>query len=122
MTNTVYFFDSYAIIEIINGNKQYKKYTESMIITTKLNLFEIYYFILKQTGEKEKNLFDKYYEFVVDFDKTVIKRAAELKLKYKKRDLSMTDCIGYALSERLGVKFLTGDKEFKDLANVEYVK
>jgi len=34
----------------------------------------------------------------------------------------MTDSIGYILSIKIGVKFLTGDKEFEDLEKVEFVK
>ena len=34
----------------------------------------------------------------------------------------MTDCIGYIIAKRLGMKFLTGDKEFEGFENVEFVK
>ena len=34
----------------------------------------------------------------------------------------MTDCVGYVVAKRVGVKFLTGDREFKDMPNVEFVK
>ncbi len=34
----------------------------------------------------------------------------------------MTDCIGYIFAKQLGIKFLTGDKEFENLDNVEFVK
>jgi len=36
--------------------------------------------------------------------------------------MSMADCISYIQSKEVGVKFLTGDKEFEDLDNVEFVK
>ena len=58
----------------------------------------------------------------IDFNGEDIKKAAELRAEHKKRDLSMTDCIGFALAERLGIKFLTGDKEFENFDNVEFVK
>ena len=41
---------------------------------------------------------------------------------HRKQDLSMTDCVGYVVAKRLGVKFLTGDKEFRNFQNVEFVK
>lgn len=123
MLKKAYFFDSYAIIEIILGNENYKEYTRSIILTTKLNLFEVFYGLLKDVGEKEANLFlDKYYRFIMDFDKDIIKKAATFRLQYKKRNLSMTDCIGYMLAGKWGIKFLTGDKEFKEMENVEFVK
>ena len=52
----------------------------------------------------------------------VIKEAMKLKLKFKDKKLSYVDCIGYVFALELGLKFLTGDNEFKDLVNVEFVK
>ena len=72
--------------------------------------------------ESAKKRLDDYYRFVVDFDKEVIEEAAKMKLVLNKRNVSMTDCIGYVLSRRLGIKFLTGDKEFEDFEDVEFVK
>ena len=118
-----YFFDTYAIFEIIGGNKSYEKYTDKIITLTKLNIFELFYNALKDFGEQEANkIIEIYYPSVVEYNKEVIKEAAKLRLKYKKRDLSMADCIGYVVAGRLGIKFLTGDKEFEDLDNVEFVK
>ena len=123
MPKEIYFFDSYAIIEIILGNENYKKYLNSIILTTKLNLFEVFYALLKDVGEKEADLcLDKYYEFVIEFNKDIIKKAAGFRLQNKKRNLSMTDCIGYTLANAYGIKFLTGDNEFKNMENMEFVK
>ncbi len=62
------------------------------------------------------------YPLAIDYDKNTIEMASRLKLQYKRRNLSMTDCIGYTIAKNLGIKFLTGDKEFQDLENVEFVK
>jgi predicted nucleic acid-binding protein len=42
--------------------------------------------------------------------------------KNKKRNLSYADCIGYIYALKNNLIFLTGDKEFEDLKNVEFVK
>ena len=121
--NDVYFFDSYAIIEMILGSKNYVKYKNSEIVTTKNNLFEVVYWLLRCYSEKEAVEFiKKYYPYVVDFDESVIVNAAALRLKYKKKRLSMVDCIGYTVAESWSVPFLTGDKEFEQFENVEFVK
>lgn len=118
-----YFFDSYAIMEIVKENQNYHPYVESKIILTKLNIFEIFYNLSIQEGEeKASEVIEELFSQVIDFSFEDIKEASKLKIKHKKRQLSMTDCIGYATSKRIGVKFLTGDKEFEDLENVEYVK
>jgi predicted nucleic acid-binding protein len=45
-----------------------------------------------------------------------------LELRKRKVDLSYADAIGYAVSLRLKLKFLTGDEAFKNLENVAFVK
>ena len=123
MTDETYFFDSYALVEIILGNLNYKPYIKSVVITTKLNIFEVYHGLLRDVGEKEaENFLEQYYPLIIDFNEEDIKKAAQLRIEHKKRNLSMADCIGFALAKRLGIKFLTGDKEFKDFDNVEFVK
>ena len=118
-----FFFDSYAFFEIIKENKNYLSYLSAEITTTKLNIFELYHGFLKD-GQEElaKVSLDKYYDFAVDFDKDTIEEAAKLKHKLNKRDVSMVDCFGYVLAKQLGIKFLTGDKEFEGMDNVEFVK
>jgi hypothetical protein len=38
------------------------------------------------------------------------------------KKLSLVEALGYSYSRKLGIKFLTGDKEFIEMENVEYVK
>ncbi len=118
-----FFFDSYAFFEILKGNNNYRKYENVGIVTTKLNMFELYLGVLREVNEVEaEKVLDKYSPFVVDFNQDVIKNAAKLKILLNKRDVSMTDCIGYCLAKQLGIRFLTGDDAFRDLDNVEFVK
>ena len=118
-----FFFDTYAFYEIFKENKNYESYMDSAIITTKLNIFELYHKFLKLNNEDLANIYLKeYYKFVVDFDENTIEDVAKLKILLNKRDVSMTDCIGYCLAKQLGIKFLTGDEAFENLENVEFVK
>lgn len=50
--------------------------------------------------------------------------ASVLRIELRKRgkNLSLIDALGYVLAQRLGIPFLTGDREFRDLEGVEYVK
>lgn len=118
-----YFFETYAIFEILKGNKSYEKYKECRIITTKLNIIELYFGLLKEVDEETASInLKKYYGFIIDFDEDVIKKASNLKLQLNKRDVSMTDCIGYCFARQLGIKFLTGDDTFESTENVEFAK
>lgn len=38
------------------------------------------------------------------------------------KKLSLVDALGYSYSIKLGIKFLTGDREFSGMENVEYAK
>ena len=117
------FFDSFAIIEIIKGNEKYRKYIEETPITTRLNLMEVYYYLLREEDEKKAEFYYNFYlPACISVSNSIIKDAMKFKLKLKSRKLSYADCIGYILSLEMGIKFLTGDKEFKDIKNVEYVK
>lgn len=120
-TEDAYFFDTYAVLEVIKGSANYRPYFNCGVILTKLNLFEVCHAFIR-IGEREKALFymKQYEQFVVDFDENDILMAAVL--KSQNRNLSMTDCIGYIVSVKSKSKFLTGDKEFSNMPNVEFVK
>lgn len=119
-----YFFDTYALHEIIEGNPNYKGFVNNVgMITTKLNLMEFYYGLLREYDRKTA---DEYYdilvEYVIKIDDETIKQAMVFKLLNKNKKLSYVDCIGYILAKKRGIKFLTGDKEFESVENVEFVK
>ncbi len=117
------FFDTYAFLEILKGNENYEKYSDVVVVATKLNLFELYLKIMREESEENADkVFEKYYPFTKDFDGNVIKEAVKLKMQINKRDISMTDCIGYCFSKQLGIKFLTGDKVFENMDDVEFAK
>ena len=119
----MFLFDTYAIIEVIKGNENYKSYTNSQIIINKFILTELAYWLISNYGiETARKYLDKYNKFVKDFEIGIIEKAMEFRYKNKKKKLSMTDCISYFQAKELGIKFLTGDKEFQNLENVEFVK
>ncbi|MDA3836649.1 MAG: PIN domain-containing protein [Nanoarchaeota archaeon] len=118
-----FFFDTYALIEIIKGGKNYYPYSKCKIKTSRLNLMELHYILLRDFG---KEIANKYYNFflpsIIPLNDESIKIASAMKLKMRKKKVSHVDCIGYYLAKMYGLKFLTGDKEFENLQNVEFVK
>jgi len=119
-----YFWDSYAIIELENGNEKYLKYSDYPVILTLFNLAEVYWVILNQLGEKEADkVYDGYRSSVIEIDDETLKEAIKFRKKvYKNKKISYIDAIGYTYALRNKLVFLTGDKEFADLENVEFVK
>ncbi len=123
MTEEVYFFDTYALMEILQENTNYKKYINKVIILTQLNIFELFYNLLFDCREDiVKEITEIYNKSAVLYDKETIDEAAIMRFTFKNRKISMTDCIGYTIAKKLNIKFLTGDEQFKDLPNVEFVK
>ncbi len=117
-----YFFDSYAIISLIESNDNYLPYLDCEIIINEFVYAEICYYLERVNHSRKELLMQGYSEFVYSTDLEVIKKAMVFRNKWKKRKVSMADCIGYLMAEEFGVKFLTGDKEFKNMENVEFVK
>ena len=117
------FFDSYALIEIYKGNKNYEKYKKVKIVTSYAHLYETYYNLRKESGIEEiESFFQHLQKFCISLKFDWIKDATEFRLKNKKADLSYADCLGYIVAKDLKIKFLTGDRQFKNLPNVEFKK
>lgn len=118
-----FFFDTYALFELFRGNEKYLRYTNARMALTQLNLFELYYGVLREIGvEDAHNALTQYAPFVVPFDEDVIEHAAKFRFIHRKQKLSMTDCIGYILARNLNIPFLTGDAQFESKSHVEFVK
>ncbi len=123
-----YFFDTYALHEIEEGNRNYLPFSKEVgIVTTALNLMELYYgYFLKKGLAEADRAFNHFRPFCVEVTDEYLKAAAlmraQLKSKSSKSKLSYVDCIGYVISNKLKIKFLTGDMEFGRLDNVEFVK
>ena len=118
-----YFLDTYALIEIVNGNINYKKFLLSKLFTSVFNLFELYFNLLKDYPEEiAKKYFLQFKEVAIPIKDEYIFFASKFRLENKKKKFSYADSMGYAISKFNNLRFLTGDREFENLENVEFVK
>ena len=118
-----YFFDSYAVIEILKANPNYFKYRQEPVTITIFNLIEIVAAVHLRFGkEKAEEIYEKFKSCIQEVTKDIIMEAVGLREKYKKRDISYADAVGYISAKRGGMLFLTGDKEFEHFPQVEFVK
>jgi len=116
-----YFFDTYALIEIIQGNIKYAPYINAHVITTIFNLAELNYNLKKEMSKEKADDYTKdYFDFIVEVSLESLKEAMNLKTKH--RDLSIPNVIGYITAKKHNIKFLTGDEGFRNFENVEFVK
>lgn len=120
----LYFFDTYALIEIYKGSNNYERYSKGVnLILNKLNIMEYALFLIREGKESEiQSTFENLNRFNVDYNDDILISAAKMKNKYAKEKLSFVDCIGYLLAKKHNAKFLTGDSKFESKDNVEFVK
>ncbi len=120
-----YFYDSYAVLAYLSDNPAYRSYFEEEDgFLTKLNLLEVHYRLLSVHGSRAaRQTLQAFSRYLVDFDLDDIEKGMIVRreLRDKSLNVSYADAMGFYLARKLGVKFLTGDKVFRNLPNVEFV-
>ncbi len=121
-----FFADTYALYEMSKGNPDYAKYasaSETEFITTRLNLMELYYAIhMRLDEETAESFYGLFLPRAVGFEDDTIKRAMKFRLENRGKGISYIDALGYQAALENGVKFLTGDRAFEGMDNVEFVR
>ena len=118
-----YFFDSYAIIEIIRENENYLKFKDEALITSILNTGEIYYYLLKDKDEETANSWHSLLiRSAIPVDSDIIVKAMKFRFENKSKKFSFVDCVGYVLAKNKNLKFLTLEKRIENFDNFELVK
>ena len=122
MTDEAFVYDTYALLEIIQGNDNYKEYLEKKIIINDFIYAELCYILIRNNYPYLDKFLERHKKFIISVKSEVIKEAMKFRYLKKSKNMSMTDCISYFMAKDLGINFLTGDKEFEGLENVEFVK
>ncbi|MBI4209882.1 MAG: PIN domain-containing protein [Candidatus Diapherotrites archaeon] len=120
MDEETIFFDTYAFFEILEANPEYKRFESAKAVTTIFNLAELNFALKRDKKRAADETTLKYAELLTEVTAEDVINAMTLRME--KRALSIPDAIGYTVAKRLGIKFLTGDKEFKGMESVEFVK
>lgn len=123
MKETGYFLDSYAIIEILKSNPNYEKFSEITPFSSRINLIEVAYHLLgsfpKEQAIKTLNSIKMN---ILEIQESDVSKIAIFRKENSKKKFSYIDCTGYVLAKENGLKFLTGDRQFQEMPNVEFVK
>ena len=123
---TLYFLDSYAMIEYLSGNERFAPFVDrGDWATSVFNLAEVYYVSLRDVSEEyAERAFLAFGTGMVEASDGDVKAGMVTRLKLRARDLKLSyaDSIGYEMAKRVGAKFLTGDSAFSELPGVEFVK
>lgn len=122
MTDDIFLFDTYALLEILNKNPKYEEYANKDIIINEFIFAEFCYKLFLENVKDAKEYIDELAPGVIRPDNKIIEKAMLFRFQNKSKKMSMTDCISYIMSKELKIKFLTGDKEFENMDNVEFVR
>lgn len=127
-TNTMpsFFADSYAIIEILKGNGNYRPYQEVTLVATEFNICEVAFAVCRDYPHKTHTVMKQVRKMIIlkpttdeDYCCGAAMRRATTSAG---RKLSTIDCVGYSVARRLQIPFLTGDREFEEIDDVEFVR
>lgn len=121
---TVFFYDSYAVIEYLRDNPTFRPYFEDHTgVLTFLNILEIYYSVLNEAGKDRADIvLEMLFQLRIEPTKEIIKKVMTFRMENKKQDLSYADCLGYIIAQEQKILFLTGDSKFRDVKGVAFVR
>jgi predicted nucleic acid-binding protein len=142
-----FFYDSYAVLAYVSGEKAYARYFDGGSssdrqkqqpssgssssgsvggVLTKLNLMEVYFKAAKLHGHEAANqIIERFSKYLIDFDIDDIAGSMKLReelMKKKRMGISYVDALGYYLAKKMRIPFLTGDSYFQGLEGVKFVK
>ncbi|HUR68347.1 MAG TPA: PIN domain-containing protein [Candidatus Thermoplasmatota archaeon] len=117
-----FFFDTYALVERQSGNPAYSPFAAAAIFTHQYNVYEFIAAILRVADEsrarEEVRLLGPN---LVEAETDDLFAAARFRTEQVTKRVSYVDALGYVLAKKHGMRFLTGDKAFKGIDNVEFV-
>jgi predicted nucleic acid-binding protein len=115
--------DTYALIEIFNGNEKYRHITQQEFEIPDLVMSEFWGVLLKKYSEAEANFcLERFRGNCKSCALDVLIDARRFKRENNKKNLSFVDCVGYIYAKTEGFTFVTGDDEFKVMDGVEFIK
>lgn len=115
--------DTYALAEIGEGNPKFLQFLDKEILITDFTLAE-YYSVLYRDGKEEKAVYwhKKLAAFCHAVNREVLIKSLKYRIDHKKENLSIFDCVGYIFALENNLKFVTGDREFKNKENVVFIQ
>jgi hypothetical protein len=122
----MFFLDSYAIIEMAKANPHYSMFRDTPVVTSHLNLLEVYYILCQQGSEDlAEDCLATLSPHAVDIPPRMIPRIARFRLERKGTTggrFSYADAFGYVYAQESGYTFLTGAHEFEGFPGVRFVR
>ena len=115
--------DTYALMEIHKGNPHYASLLDERFVISELTMAEFYAVLLREHDEKTADYWHKklvFYARPADLDLLI--SAVKFRHEHKKQNISFFDAVGYEFARSNGYKFVTGDKAFKGMVGINFIK
>ncbi len=114
--------DTYALVEIRRGNPKFLELSSRDFVITDLTMAEFYSILYRQNEENAAIEWNhKLHAYCRTVSKEILIKALKYRIDNKKEELSIFDCIGYIYALENNLKFVTGDKEFKNKEGVLFI-
>ncbi|HLC61857.1 PIN domain-containing protein [Candidatus Woesearchaeota archaeon] len=115
--------DTYALVEIGRNNPDFTGLLNQDFVITDLTIAEFYLFLYKEGNEDLARYWLKKLEsFYRNVSRNVLIKSLKYRADNKKENLSIFDAVGYIYSLENGLKFVTGDRAFKNKEGVLFIK
>ena len=115
--------DAYALVEIAQANPAFTQLLNSDFVITEPTLAEFYGVLYRKAGKEHATYWLVRLEpWARSVPLSIMVKAAEFKVHNARRNVSFFDCAGYLYAQENGMRFVTGDKEFKDKDGVLFIK
>lgn len=123
ITDVIKCLDTYALVEISKENPNFEIYLGSEFVITDPTIAEFYLVLFREEGEKVADYwFKKLETYCLPASKEILIEAVKFKHEKRKQNISFFDAVGYVFSLKNNYNFVTGDKEFEHMINVEFKK
>lgn len=115
--------DSYALVEICDGNPNFMPLLKEKTAITDLTMTEFYANLYKKYGTPTADYWHRKLNSLCRFvSREILIKAVKYRIDNNKQKLSFFDCVGYVYACENKMVFVTGDKEFKEKPNVEFMQ
>jgi hypothetical protein len=115
--------DSYALVEIHEKNKNYAFALSQDFVIPDSTLSEFYLILYRKLGKQTADYWlKKLSPYSVNVNLDIWIKSMSYRHEHIKENLSMFDCIGYVFAQENKLRFVTGDKQFKNKKGVLFVK
>ena len=114
--------DTYALVEICNGNSAFASLLSENVVITDITMAEFYADLYKKYGLKTADYWHKKLSSLCrEVPREILIKAVRYRIDNKTENLSFFDCVGYMFAREHNFQFVTGDKEFKQKEGVYYM-